>query len=67
MAPARMFDVLEHPAMTAAFAPYVAAHGPCALLDPNSLTSETFSEVLKREERKLDEEVDTCCGASTDS
>ena len=33
-----MFDVLAQPAMTAAFAPYVAAHGPWALLDPNSLT-----------------------------
>ena len=33
-----MLEVLAHPAMIAAFAPYVAAHGPCALLDPNSLT-----------------------------
>ena len=31
------------------------------------LSKKTFGEVLKREERKLDEEVDTCCGASADS
>ena len=33
-----MLDVVLQPAMMAAFAPYVAAHGPCALLEPNSLT-----------------------------
>ena len=33
-----MFDVLAQPAMIAALAPYTAAHGPCALLEPNSLT-----------------------------
>ena len=38
MAPVRMFEVALHPAIIAAFAPYVAAHGPCALLEPNSLT-----------------------------
>ena len=34
----RMFDVLLQPAIIAAFAPNVAAQGPCALLEPNSLT-----------------------------
>ena len=36
--PVRIFDVLAQPAMIAALAPYTAAHGPCALLEPNSLT-----------------------------
>ena len=38
IAPVRILDELAHPAMIAAFAPNVAAQGPCALLEPNSLT-----------------------------
>ena len=33
-----MLDVDAQPAMMAALAPYIAAHGPWALREPNSLT-----------------------------
>ena len=36
--PVRILEVLAHPAIIAALAPYVAAHGPCARREPNSLT-----------------------------
>ena len=43
MTPVRMLEVLAQPAMMAAFAPYIAAHGPWARREPNSLTGRSVA------------------------
>ena len=41
--PVRMLEVLAQPAMTAALAPYMAAQGPWARREPNSLTGRSVA------------------------